>query len=279
MPIIGLAGGVVKKSVNQGLGFANSAIESWAYQNVPQLRLIEIDSRLRNDSKPDVRVIGLIELTDREYESYLSQFSFSTFDDRETLNIGLVWRGINKSKTLIYGVNVFYDREFNSNHSRLGVGFETKSSVYDLNINFYAGLSDKKEVDGSIEEAADGHDIEVGLYVPYMPWAKIYYKGYRWDSSIYDIVHGEVLSLHMQPSNRFSIEAGLQNDNTMDSDRQFIKLNYILCCNIDTNTPIVFVTPYAYSYKVIENRFFERVRRENNIVKGVKGAVVVGRGT
>ena len=112
-----------------------------------------------------------------------------------------------------------------------------------------------------------------------MPWAKIYYKGYRWDSSIYDIVHGEVLSLHMQPSNRFSIEAGLQNDNTMDSDRQFIKLNYILCCNIDTNKPIVFVTPYAYSYEVIENRFFERVRRENNIVKGVKGAVVVGRGT
>jgi hypothetical protein len=39
------------------------------------------------------------------------------------------------------------------------------------------------------------------------------------------------------------------------------------------------MTKNAYSYKSVSDRFYEKVRRENNIVKGISGAAVVGRGT
>jgi hypothetical protein len=41
----------------------------------------------------------------------------------------------------------------------------------------------------------------------------------------------------------------------------------------------MFISPVAYSYQSVEKRFYEKVRRENNMVKGVKGAVVLGRGS
>jgi len=274
------AGGVVDQVANSALPYVDSTIENWAKQNMPNLKLIEIETRLRNYSKADYRIIGLLELQNNGNESYLSQFSLSSYDSRETLNLGLVWRKLNNSKTLIYGGNIFYDRELNTDHSRIGLGLELKSSVYDVNFNLYEALSDKDTVDGALEEAADGYDLEAAVYLPYLPWAKAYYKVYEWDSSIYDIKHGEVLSLHLQPTGRFTIELGIHDDNTMSNDREFVKLNYIVCCNNETtNQNFVFMSPQAYSYRSVEQRFYEKVRRENNMVKGVKGAVVMGRGS
>ena len=139
------------------------------------MKLIEVETRLRNYSKTDFRIISLFELQWAMIQvnsAYLSQFSLSTFDDSETLNLGLVWRKLSPNNTLMYGGNVFYDREFNTDHSRIGFGLELKSSVYDLNFNLYEALSNKETVDGALEEAADGYDLEVAMYLPYLPWAK-----------------------------------------------------------------------------------------------------------
>jgi adhesin/invasin len=268
------------EAINNVTGYVDSTIESWAKQNISNLRLLEVETRIRNYSKTDYRILGMTELAGNSNEKYLSQFSFSSFDSTETLNLGIVWRKLNANQTLMYGYNAFYDHEINSNHSRIGFGVELKSSVYDVNFNMYRALSSKKVVRSITEEAADGYDLEVGIYIPYMPWAKVYYKGYQWDSSIFDIKHGEVLSLHLQPTGRLTIEAGIQDDNTMSNDRTFLKLTYVVCCNNNTtNRNFVFMTPSAYSYKSVADRFYEKVRRENNIVKGINGAAVIGRGT
>ena len=270
----------INSAINNAMPHVNSAIEDWAMSNVPQLKLIEVETRMRNHSKTDYRILGLLELQKSGNETYLSQFSLSSFQSRETLNLGLVWRKLNSNNTLMYGGNIFYDRELNTDHSRIGFGLEFKSSVYDLNFNLYEALSDKETVDGALEEAADGYDLEVAAYLPYLPWAKAYYKVYEWDSSIYDIKHGEVLSLHLQPTGRVSLEIGIHDDSTMANDREFIKLNYVLCCNNEaTNQNFIFVSPAAYSYQSVEKGFYEKVRRENNMVKGVKGSIVLGRGS
>ena len=276
----GATDNAINSAVNNAMPHVNSAIEDWAMRNVPQLKLIEVETRLRNYSKTDYRILGLLELQRSGNEAYLSQFSLSSFQSRETLNLGLVWRTLSPNNTLMYGGNVFYDREFNTNHSRIGFGLELKSSVYDLNFNLYEALSDKDTVDGALEEAADGYDLEVAMHLPYLPWAKAYYKVYEWDSSIYDIKHGEVLSIQLQPTGRVSLEVGIHDDNTMSNDREFIRVNYVLCCNNETtNQNFMFISPVAYSYQSVEKRFYEKVRRENNMVKGVKGAVVLGRGS
>ena len=42
------------------------------------------------------------------------------------------------------------------------LGFEMKSSVYDVNINLYEAMSEIHHVDGAPEVAAGGYDAEVG---------------------------------------------------------------------------------------------------------------------
>ena len=158
---IAMAGGV-KDAVNQAKNqaiqnaftYGDNAIESWARDNLSSLRLIEIETRSRADSKPTFRAITLFELSGNQFDKILSQISYSTFNDRETLNTGLVYRSMNQAMTHIYGINIFYDHEFNTGHARTGLGFEMKSSVYDVNINLYEAMSEIHHVNGAPEVAA-----------------------------------------------------------------------------------------------------------------------------
>jgi hypothetical protein len=260
----------VKQNVIQNAySYGDTAIESWAKDNLSSLRLIEIETRASEESKPTFRAISLFELTGNEYNKILTQVSYSTFDDNETLNTGLVYRTMNADMTRIYGVNIFYDHEFNSGHTRTGLGFEMKSSVFDVNINLYEAMSEIHHVNGAPEVAAGGYDAEIGALLPYLPWAKVYYKKYQWNNETLNIRHGEMFSLYMEPTSRLSIETGMQDDSTTNSHNGFIKLNYILCCNERKMGPNIFtVSKNAYTFgRVKSERMYEKVRRENNIVK------------
>ena len=276
MSVVGFAG-EASQALNQAkqnmiqnaYSYGDTAIESWAKDNLSSLRLIEIETRASEESKPTFRAISLFELTGNEYNKILTQISYSTFDDNETLNTGLVYRTMNADMTRIYGVNIFYDHEFNSAHTRTGLGFEMKSSVFDVNINLYEAMSEIHHVNGAPEVAAGGYDAEIGALLPYLPWAKVYYKKYQWNNETLNIRHGEMFSLYMEPTSRLSIETGMQDDSTTNSHNGFIKLNYILCCNERKMGPSIFtVSKDAYTFgKVNAEKMYEKVRRENNIVK------------
>lgn len=286
---IAMAGGVkdaVNQAKNQALqnafSYGDTTIESWARDNLSSLRLIEVETRSRADSKPTFRAISLFELSGNQYDKILSQISYSTFNDRETLNTGLVYRSMNQAMTHIYGINIFYDHEFNTGHARTGLGFEMKSSVYDVNINLYEAMSEIHHVNGAPEVAAGGYDAEVGALLPYLPWAKIYYKRYQWNNETKNIRHGETLSLYMEPTTRLSVEAGMQDDSTTNSHNAFVKFNYIICCKERKAGPDIFsVSSSAYTFgKIDEDRMYEKVRRENNIVtvKGGGGLTITASG-
>ena len=268
-------------AINQAFSYGDSAVESWAKENLSSLRLIEIETRSREDSKPTFRAITLFELTGNEYKKLLSQISYSTHNNRETLNTGLIYRTLNSDMTRIYGVNIFYDHEFNYGHTRAGFGFEMKTSVYDVNVNVYEALSDKHHVNGAPEVVADGYDAEIGMQVPYLPWAKLYYKAYQWNNETLNIKDGENISLYMEPTSRLAVEIGIQDDDTMSSNG-FIKLNYVLCCNERKMGPSIFtISNKAFNYsKINSDRMYEKVRRENNIitVKGGGGLTITASG-
>ena len=255
-------------AMQQAFSYGDSAIESWARDNLSSLRLIEVETRSRADSKPTFRAISLFEITGNDFNKILSQLSYSTFDDDETMNAGLIYRMMNSDMTVIYGLNIFYDHQFNTGHARTGLGFEMKSSAYDVNINFYEAMTERHHVNGAPEVAAGGYDAEVGALLPYLPWAKLYYKRYQWNSETKNIRHGEAISLYMEPTSRLSVEAGMQDDSTTNSHNAFIKLNYILCCNERKIGPSIFtVSQHAYTLgKINRDRMYEKVRRENNIV-------------
>ena len=265
----GEAANQIKNNILQNAySYGDSVVETWARDNLKSLRLIELETRTRADSKPTFRAITLFELTGDEYNKILTQLSYSTFNDRETINTGLVYRMFSQDMTKLYGVNIFYDHEFNTGHARIGLGFELKSSVYDININLYEAMTERHHVEGAPEIAAGGYDAEIGALLPYLPWAKLYYKTYQWNNVTENIRHGQTLSLYMEPTSRLSIEAGMQDDSTTNSHNAFLKLNYIVCCNERKIGPSIFtVSNSAYRYgKIDSNRMYEKVRRENNIV-------------
>ena len=265
----GEAANQIKNNILQNAySYGDSVVETWARDNLKSLRLIELETRTRADSKPTFRAITLFELAGDEYNKILTQLSYSTFNDRETINTGLVYRMFSQDMTKLYGVNIFYDHEFNMGHARTGLGFELKSSVYDINVNLYEAMTERHHVDGAPEIAAGGYDAEIGALLPYLPWAKLYYKTYQWNNITENIRHGQTLSLYMEPTSRLSIEAGMQDDSTTNSHNAFLKLNYIVCCNERKMGPSIFtVSNTAYTYgKINPNRMYEKVRRENNIV-------------
>ena len=264
--------GAKNRAIQNAYSYGDSAIESWARDNLSSLRLIEVETRSRADSKPTFRAITLFELTGNQFDKILSQISYSTFNDRETINTGLVYRSMNAAMTHIYGINIFYDHEFNTGHTRTGLGFEMKSSVYDVNINFYEAMSERHHVNGVPELAAGGYDAEIGALLPYLPWAKLYYKSYQWNSETLNVKHGQTVSLYMEPTSRLSVEAGMQDDSTTNNHNAFVKVNYILCCNERKMGPNIFtVSNSAYSFgRINPDRMYEKVRRENNIVT-IKG--------
>ena len=268
-------------AANQAFAHGNSAIESWARDNISSLRLIELETKVRDSSKPDFRILSMFEIIGDNQNTILSQLSFSTFDSRETINAGLIYRTFNANKTVLYGTNFFYDQQFRTGHQRFGIGFEIKSSVYDFNLNFYDASSSIHHVDGVPEVAAGGYDAEIGMVVPFVPWAKIYYKAYQWNNETLNIKNGENLSLYMEPSNRMSVEAGITNNSTLSSKKTFVKLNYILCCADEKTRPSMFVSSQAFTYTPLEDRrIYEKVRRENNIivVRGGGGISVTASG-
>lgn len=258
---------IKNSAINQAFSYGDSAIESWARDNLTSLRLVEIETRSREGAKPTFRAISLFEIGGNDFNKILSQLSYSTFDDDETINAGLIYRMMNSDMTVIYGLNIFYDHQFNTGHARTGLGFEMKSSVYDVNINFYEAQTEIHHVDGVPEVAAGGYDAEIGAQVPYLPWAKVYYKAYQWNNETLNIKDGETLSLYMMPTPRLSVEFGTQDDSTM-STKSFLKLNYVLCCGETTKSaPLFTVSNQAFNYGKIDNqRMYEKVRRENNII-------------
>ena len=258
---------VKNQAIQNAFSYGDGVIESWARDNLSSLRLIEIETRTRESSKPTFRAISLFEIVGDDFNKILSQLSYSTFDDDETLNAGLVYRMMNSDMTVIYGLNIFYDHQFNTGHARTGLGFEMKSSVYDVNINLYDAQTEIHHVNGVPEVAAGGYDAEIGAQVPYLPWAKVYYKAYQWNNETLNIKDGENISLYMEPTPRLSVEVGMQDDSSMSSNA-FLKLNYILCCNERRMGPTIFtVSNSAFDYgKIDSQRMYEKVRRENNII-------------
>jgi hypothetical protein len=157
-----------------------------------------------------------------------------------------------------------------------------KSSVYDVNINFYEAMTERHHVEGAPEVAAGGYDAEIGALLPYLPWAKLYYKTYQWNNITQNIRHGQTVSLYMEPTSRLSVEAGMQDDSTTNSNNAFLKLNYIVCCNERKMGPSIFtVSKSAYTFgRINPDRMYEKVRRENNIVtvRGGGGITVTASG-
>ena len=206
-----------------------------------------------------------------EDSSDLSFFQGSLFlhdSDRETFNIGLGQRYLSNDESILFGLNAFYDYEFDYEHQRFSIGTEIKSSILDLNYNqYFAQSSSKKGKNGKNEEAIDGFDVELGAHLPYVPSTKVFLKAFDFEVSGGNDFQGLEFSTQVKvPNSGLSFEIG-HTDYDHHNDQSFINLRY---SNSIKNPGTSLFSSEAFERISMKDRMYEKVRRENIIKK--KGA-------
>ena len=235
-----------------------------------------------NDQKKesDFRASIISSLSENDKTYWLNQTNISDHNDRQTLNIGFIYRNLSSDNKWVSGVNFFYDHEFPKNHQRASVGLEIKSSPIEINSNYYQRISGNKTVGTDTERAMDGVDAEIGLQVPYMPSSKLFFTGYEWDGVDYDVKSGNKISLRVRPTAALEIEVGAEDNDRQSDYKATAKITFTKTFgdSPERNSGL-YISDKMFEYQDMSGEVYEKVRRQNRIVKTVSGTVTIARGT
>lgn len=146
---------------------------------------------------------------------------------REDFNMGLGYRKLFSDNAAMAGIRLFYDVESKYNLSRWSVGADLSWKIFDLYANQYFGLKDwTKTNDGGSEKSQNGHDVDLAVQLPFMPWAKAHVIYYQWNNELgTENLIGKKLSLEGALTLHWSIEFGKNTDNLL-LDNNFMVLRY-----------------------------------------------------
>tara|TARA_Y100000591_G_C21651630_1_gene603136 strand:- start:24 stop:872 length:849 start_codon:yes stop_codon:yes gene_type:complete len=231
----------------------------------------------KEGNKPEIGILTFKPLNDKDNGLNFFQGSFFTHDgDRETLNLGYGQRFFNSDKSFLYGLNIFYDHELDYDHQRASIGGEISSSIIELNTNHYFSISNERTGKNNVkEEVADGYDLELGAHVPYIPTAKIYAKIFEYEIPGGSDFEGMEYSSNVGiPNSGLNVEVGFKDfGNTSYDDQWFINLTFN---SNRTNKYNTFFTKEAFEKISMEDKKYDKVRRENLIVKSKAFSVKAG---
>ena len=259
-------------SINAGAtGITKSFLEKY-------FPTVEVQLDLLDKNKPTSSLLILAPLSDPNdvKNTFFTQDSIYHQDNRTTINMGLGYRRLELDNKLLLGVNAFYDHEFPYNNARTSIGLEARSTVGEINFNQYWGASGwRNGANGLQERALGGTDIEAGVPLPYMNWAKLYVRGFIWGS--YDGVadlKGNDVSLRAQVPmlTGLTFEAGHRTFTGSTPNEDFLKISYNIMSIMKPQVAQPFFSENAYSLSSMENKRYEKVRRENLIVKQKRNA-------
>jgi adhesin/invasin len=200
------------------------------------------------------------------------QGSIIALDDDETLNLGLGQRWLLNDGKAIAGLNIFYDNEWDVGHERMSIGGELLTSVGDIRVNSYKALTNgKTNDDGNEEKALDGMDMELALPLPYLPSTRIHAKAFEWEGEDgASDLEGDTISLRTALPYGFELEAGTTSyDNSAKQDADFVSLTFNVARfhNQQYVEQPKLISDTAYQLTDVTERRFEKVRRQNIIVK------------
>jgi hypothetical protein len=261
---------VTQAIANEGVGVAKSFLEKY-------FPTVEISYTTGLYGKPTTGVLVVAPLSDRSDVKNTLFTQVSTFytDNRTTVNLGLGYRRLEWDNKLLLGANLFYDHEFPYDHQRTSVGLEARTTVGEVNFNQYWGISGWQDGRGQFEERAlGGTDLEVGVPLPYMNWVKFYARGFIWDrvDGVNDL-KGHDLSLQAT-INGWSVSAGKRSFNGL-TDNDFMQVSYNFMADKPTEK-MEWFSSQAYQLASMEDRRYDKVRRENIIIKQTRSGNKIG---
>ena len=209
----------------------------------------------------------LSDIDDKENTLFTQGSIYFSDGNRETLNLGIGKRKLLNNDTLMLGANLFYDHELDYDHQRASLGIEAISSVASLRANQYYGLSGwETGVGGTQEKALYGNDIELGAPLPYLPWTNFYLRSFNWEGASGEAdLKGDEMSLEAKLPFGLNVEVGKRSNDGNTKDRKFLNLTWT-CCN-KKDEPNFGISDKAYNLTSVADQRFQKVRRQNLIVK------------
>ena len=211
-------------------------------------------------------VMPMSDINDKKNVTFTQGSIYFSDNDQETLNLGIGQRRLLDNENLMVGANMFFDEEFTSRHRRASFGVEAITSVGSLRANQYYGLSGWKTVKGVREKALDGHDMEVGAPLPYLPWTKAYYRTFEWEgASGTPDLKGDEMSLEANLPFGLNVEVGKRSNDNATKDKEFVSLTWKCCYKSDQQT--FGLSEKAFNLTSVADQRFQKVRRQNLIVK------------
>ncbi|MBU0500844.1 MAG: inverse autotransporter beta domain-containing protein [Gammaproteobacteria bacterium] len=256
----------------------NQAAESWlrnllsAERGVTEIGITGIEN---GDPVYNVLLVRpLTESADLQHSTFMQGSAFHQ-DDTTTLNLGLGYRRLVSNNRLLLGLNAFYDHEFPNDHQRMSIGGEIRSTVGEINANWYKGLSGWKDAGNNTEEKAlGGYDLELAVAVPYVPTAHVRAKTFNWDGvdGAADL-QGQTYSVTGALLPGVSAEIGQTQYNDNRSNDNFVMLTYTFGGDRPKSTLMPRIIDTAWQMESMEDRRFEKVRRENRIVKATRSTL------
>jgi adhesin/invasin len=228
----------------------------------------------RTGADPNFTLLTINPISENSAEGDLTFFQGSIIrqNNRNTINLGIGYRQLTDDEKWIYGVNAFHDYESTYEHSRMSVGAEIRSSVFEINANKYFAISGEKTgKNGNTERALDGYEVEVGGQVPYIPSAKIFVKNWKWEGYQTSDTKGNTYSLQINApiAPNITLEAGTKDFDT-GADVDFVNLTYKIGLGgaKSEKEKIVesLIADQAFNTTSMKDKMLEKVRRKNQIV-------------
>jgi len=257
----------------KGVGVAKSFLEKY-------FPTVELQVDMFDTKKTTSGILIVVPLSDPKdiKNTFFTQDSVYHNDNRTTVNLGLGYRRLEMDNKLLLGVNAFYDHEFPYDHGRTSIGLEARTTIGEVNFNQYFATTGWKTAKGSNQEhALGGTDLEVGLPLPYMNWAKLYGRGFIWygEDNTKDLKGGDI-SLRAQVPGipGLSVEGGRRLFSTTGyTDESFLRVNLNVTDLYALKTTQPLFSDRAYSFDSMENQRYAKVRRENLIIKQKQGGI------
>ncbi|MCR9220754.1 MAG: inverse autotransporter beta domain-containing protein [Alphaproteobacteria bacterium] len=238
------------------------------------LPTLELELRFSDNYKPVGRALFVAPLVEQEggEGALFTQGSISHFDDRLTTNLGLGYRRLLLDKRLLVGTNAFYDHEWDYHHDRASIGAEVRTTIFEVNANYYLGLSGWRDsADGFEERAMDGYDVELAAPLPYLPTTRLSARHFEWKAQSGDFrENGREIAFEAEVLAGLTLAVGHRYYDKQDNeDFGAVRVDVLDVWAGDDDFRLV--ADQAYALSSMEPALYDKVRRENLIRKERRG--------
>ena len=238
----------------------------------------EVQFSAKEDNKPQFTIMSVRPISVHPgKDAWFVQLQLSNTQIRSqsrlTTNIGLGYRTLSDNKKSMIGGNVFVDYDAKGN-SRYSLGFEFRTTVFEILINHYEAISGQKTVGDYKERALDGNDMSINGQIPYLPWAKINLMHYEWKKvNNSKNSKGDKLSLDLLLTPNVVLELGVDDNNIQKKDN-FAKLSFVFPPREGPSASTDFIADEAFPGGDMSSQLLSKVKRSNKITLESEGVGV-----